>query len=167
MLKLNVGFNRKVGEANYGSRGASVNLELELDSGLVGDPDRLKDRVRQMFLLAKAVSRRGAVRHQRGGQQWPCGQRQGPVSRKHPPCYGQPSAGMHTIAERQGFNLTGVLSDQFSVSDPTALSITQASQLIDDLKKHANGNGAGGRRLIAAGSPTCRTARAADTPRLP
>jgi hypothetical protein len=54
MLKINVGFNRKVGEANYGSRGASVNLELELDSGLIGEPERLKDRVRQLFGLAKA-----------------------------------------------------------------------------------------------------------------
>ncbi len=54
MLKINVGFNRKVGEANYGSRGASVNLELELDSGLVGEPERLKDRIRQLFGLAKA-----------------------------------------------------------------------------------------------------------------
>ena len=41
VLNLNVGFNRKAGEANYGSRGASVNLELELDSGLAGDPERL------------------------------------------------------------------------------------------------------------------------------
>lgn len=29
MLKLNVGFNRKTGEANYGSRGACVNVELD------------------------------------------------------------------------------------------------------------------------------------------
>src|SRR5690606_17453313 len=53
-LKLNVGLSRKVGEANYGSRGASVNLELELDSGLVSEPDRLHDRIRQLFRLAKA-----------------------------------------------------------------------------------------------------------------
>jgi hypothetical protein len=46
MLKINVGFNRKVGEANYGSRGASVNLELDLDSVLIGEPERLKDRIR-------------------------------------------------------------------------------------------------------------------------
>jgi hypothetical protein len=54
MLKINVGFNRKVGEANYGSRGASVNLELDLDSGLIDEPERLKDRIRQLFGLAKA-----------------------------------------------------------------------------------------------------------------
>ena len=54
MLKLNVGFNRKVGEANFGSRGASVNLELELDSGLVDHPDRLQDRMQQLFTLARS-----------------------------------------------------------------------------------------------------------------
>ena len=30
MLKLNIGFNRKVGEPNYSSRGASVNLEIQV-----------------------------------------------------------------------------------------------------------------------------------------
>ena len=52
-LKLNVGLSRKVGEPNYGSRGASVNLELELDSAIVGEPERLQERIRQMFHLAK------------------------------------------------------------------------------------------------------------------
>ena len=32
MIKLNAGFSRKVGEPNYGSRGASVNVELELEN---------------------------------------------------------------------------------------------------------------------------------------
>ncbi|MDA1251419.1 MAG: hypothetical protein O2820_19590 [Planctomycetota bacterium] len=50
-MKLNVGLSRKVGEPNYGSRGASMNLELELDNSLVEQPERLRDRIRQ---LAKA-----------------------------------------------------------------------------------------------------------------
>ena len=53
MLKLNCGFSRKVGEANYGSRGASVNLELELPTDMVQQPDALNDRVRRLFVLAK------------------------------------------------------------------------------------------------------------------
>ena len=42
--------------ANFGSRGASVHLELELDGGLVHDPDRLSDRSPWGCLVA---SRRG------------------------------------------------------------------------------------------------------------
>jgi hypothetical protein len=53
MLKLNIGFNRKVGEANYGSRGASVNLEIEVESGLVREPDKLQAKVNYLFDLAK------------------------------------------------------------------------------------------------------------------
>ena len=54
MLKLNIGFNRKIGEANYGSRGASVNLEIEVDSGAVREPDKLQAKIDYLFKLAKA-----------------------------------------------------------------------------------------------------------------
>jgi hypothetical protein len=53
-LKLNIGFNRKVGEANFGSRGASVNLEIEVESGLVREPDKLQAKIGYLFELAKA-----------------------------------------------------------------------------------------------------------------
>jgi hypothetical protein len=53
-LSLNVGFNRKVGEANYGSRGASVNLEIEVESGLVREPDKLQAKIDYLFRQAKA-----------------------------------------------------------------------------------------------------------------
>ena len=48
-LKLNLGLSRKVGETNYGSRGASVNIEMELESALVGEPVKLLERIRQIF----------------------------------------------------------------------------------------------------------------------
>ena len=52
MIKLNAGFSRKVGEPNYGSRGASVNVELELESGLITDPDALMARIHKLFEIA-------------------------------------------------------------------------------------------------------------------
>jgi len=58
MLKLNVGFTKKVGEANYGSRGAAVNLELEFDSSLVGDAERLRERIKQL-IVGPSRSRNG------------------------------------------------------------------------------------------------------------
>jgi hypothetical protein len=54
MLKINIGFNRKVGEANFGSRGASVNLEIEVESGVVREPDKLQAKINYLFDLAKA-----------------------------------------------------------------------------------------------------------------
>ena len=55
-VKLNIGLSRKVGEANFGSRGASVNLEVELDSGIVSDQQRFQERVRGSFTLKRARS---------------------------------------------------------------------------------------------------------------
>lgn len=52
-LKTNVGISRKVADNNYGSRGASVNLEVELDSSLIQEPERLQERIRQVFRLAQ------------------------------------------------------------------------------------------------------------------
>ena len=54
MLKINIGFSRKVGEANYGSRGGSVNLEIEVESGLVREPEALQSKISYLFDIAKA-----------------------------------------------------------------------------------------------------------------
>jgi hypothetical protein len=53
-MKLNVGASKKVGEANYGSRGASVNIEMELDSGLIAEPNKLREKIRQLFTLVRS-----------------------------------------------------------------------------------------------------------------
>jgi hypothetical protein len=52
-IKLNIGLSRKVGEVNYGSRGASINLEVGLDNGVLNDPAQLRDRVSDLYLLAR------------------------------------------------------------------------------------------------------------------
>lgn len=150
MLKLNVGFTKKVGEANYGSRGASVNLELELDSGLVGDADRLKERIRQLFGLAKAsvdeeLSCSGTSAAAEGA---PSGSSATNGRRRDGTRAATASQvrALHAIADRRKLDLNALLVARFQIDDPAGLTITEASNLIDELKGESAGNGSGGRR---------------------
>src|SRR5438477_12851807 len=52
-LRITVGLSRKVGEPHYGSRGASLNLELEVDAGLFARPTKLRERLRKVFALVR------------------------------------------------------------------------------------------------------------------
>ena len=54
MIKLNGGASRKVSDNHYGSRGGCVNVELELDSSLALDSQKLRDHIRKLFDLANA-----------------------------------------------------------------------------------------------------------------
>lgn len=168
MLKLNVGFTKKVGEANFGSRGASVNLDLELEGGLVGDPDRLKDRIRQLFVLAKTavdeeLNGQPQSTHGRNGATTSGGSNGSTVNgttgtsngNGHVASNGRLRDGtrkatasqvraIHAIGARQRLDLAAVLHERFGIHDPAELSITEASELIDGLNNA--GNWAGSKR---------------------
>jgi len=153
-LKLNVGLSRKVGEANYGSRGASVNLELELDSAIVGEPERLQQQIDKMFGLAKQ-SIDAELHSPASASDRPANSGNGDRNHRHAPARSNANGNGHSqgsqrgnntplataaqvralraIANRQGLNLDGVIRDQYGVGDPTALTIAQASELIDEL----------------------------------
>ncbi len=151
MLKLNIGFNRKVGESNYGSRGASVNLELDFSSELASDPDRLKERIRHLFGLAKASVDEELNHQASNGHSAQAassngnGKSNGRRDSTRRATASQARA-LRLIAERQGVDLQDVMRRQYSVDKPEDLSITEASELIDQLKAQASGNGSGGRR---------------------
>ncbi|QDT17213.1 hypothetical protein [Alienimonas californiensis] len=49
MLKLNAGLSRKIGQPDYGSRGAMVNVEVELSAELLKDPEKLRRQIRGCF----------------------------------------------------------------------------------------------------------------------
>ena len=57
MLKINIGHSRKIGEPNYGSRGASVHFEAEIDHGLIEQPQALRQKIRELFVQAQAAVR--------------------------------------------------------------------------------------------------------------
>ena len=84
MIRLNVGFNRKVGEPGYGSRGASVNLDVELPSGEVQDVERLRERIRRLFQIARA-----SVAEELEGR--PGSQQANPASAGRPVCEEPPA----------------------------------------------------------------------------
>lgn len=136
-LQLNVGLSRKKGEANYGSRGASVNLELELDSALINDPARLQDQIRKLFGLAK----QSIEAELNGGSDPP----QQPPHNGNGQPHGRPATqsqirALHSIANRQGLNLVTETRSRFAKDRVEDLLIGEASALIDAIKP-TNGNG--------------------------
>jgi hypothetical protein len=143
-LKLNVGLNKKIGEANYGSRGASVNVELELDSGLVNEPGKLQERIRQLFGVVRASlaeelngngqrssDRTQAPQAQPNGN----GQRSDNNQKVQPrPATQSQVRAIAAIAKRLQVDLNDLLRNRFQVRRAQDLSIKEASQLIDELK---------------------------------
>jgi hypothetical protein len=51
-LTINIGISRKIGQSNFGSRGASVGLQIEADSRSIDQPERLRESIDQLFELA-------------------------------------------------------------------------------------------------------------------
>ena len=129
MLKLNAGFSRKVGEANYGSRGASVNVEPEVESSLVSDGSALLDRVRRLFALARQAVDEELAKDAPP----PSTNGQASASRTERPATGGQFRAIRAIAEQIG------VDPQYAARGSTdehleQLSVQQASQLIDELK---------------------------------
>ncbi len=129
-LKVNVGLSKKVGEQNYGSRGASVNVEMELDASSFSEPQRLQDRIRQLFNIARssvAEELNGRI----GGAN---GHDTDERSRHAPPATRSQVKALFAIARSNGLDINEVVQDRFRISRPEELSIKEASSLIDELK---------------------------------
>ncbi len=132
MLKLNAGISRKVGEPNYGSRGATVHLELEVESHLVQDPDGLTDRIRKLFQLAK----RAVDEELNGGSSKSTSDRDQSRSdngRRTRPATESQLRAIRAIADRNKIDPDAAARDRFGVG-LDQLSLKEASTLIDHLK---------------------------------
>jgi hypothetical protein len=138
-LKVNVGLSRKIGEANYGSRGANVNIEMEFDSTLVSEPGKLQSRIRQLFGLMRASlseelnGSNGAT----NGNGSDNGQKNATARRA---TQSQVKA-IYAIAKSQHLDLSPWLRERFQVIKPEELGIKEASQAIDELKGTEPRNG--------------------------
>jgi len=144
MLKLNVGLSRKVGEANFGSRGASVHLELEVESALAADPKTLQERIRSLFRLARSSVDEELAGHASASSPADNGQANGhagngngatrPIAR---PATASQIRAIHAIATRRKIDLEHELLGRFGRRFAEQLSLAEASQFIDHLKHAA------------------------------
>ena len=145
MLKLNAGFSRKIGEPDFGSRGAMVNLELEVESNLVQDSDGLMDRIRTLFRLAKrAVDEElngGSSKSTSGRDQ----NRPDNGRRQTRPATESQLRAIRAIADRNKLDPEAAARDRFGVG-VEQLSLKEASTLIDHLKAASCAGSAGNNR---------------------
>jgi hypothetical protein len=151
-LKLNVGTSRKVTDNNYGSRGASVNLELELDASLVAEPGKLREEIRRLFGLVRAsvaeelnghgtAADNGVADTQTANLRLPhsdggvtTSSRAGTNGAGSRPATASQVRALHAIARSQGIELSQFLYNRFQLHRANDLSIKQASSAIDALK---------------------------------
>lgn len=144
-LKLNVGLSRKIGEANYGSRGASCHVEVELDTATLSqDPTRFQQRVQEVFAACRQAVEEELSQQPTGGN----GARHANARPVRHGLNGQAVTGapprpatanqvkaIRAIAHQAGIGLASELSQRYGVRSPHALNVGQASQLIDVLKE--------------------------------
>lgn len=144
--RLTIGVSQKVGQPNFGSRGASCQIEFELDSET--DPDQrsqLVSRIQDAFRLCHDEVHRElqseclptvsshsepSARPQSNKPKSDNGTKQ---SRIREATEAQIRA-IHAIASKANVQLTSLLGAEYDVSSPRQLSIRQASELIETLK---------------------------------
>lgn len=156
-LRLNVGVSRKLGLPEYSSVGASCNIEVELDAGLLqNDLEGFHAQVRSAFVAAQRavneelgrlqahpspprgtgaqtngrVHRNGPVTHTNGTSTRPDGAR----GRADKPATASQVKAIYAIARSQQADLEGLLSEEFGVERPEDLALPEASRFIDRLK---------------------------------
>ncbi len=134
MLKINIGRSLKVGEPNYGSKGASVHFEVEVDHGLAEQPQALRQKIRELFVQAAAAVREELHGPDTNGSHRPAANGHQRTQRL---ATSSQVRAIHAIANRQRTNLSELLQE-LGIGRLEELSIISASELIDRLKSTQN-----------------------------
>lgn len=157
-VKLSVGLQKKVGLPDYGSLGASVHVEFEIDRGLLeNDLDGFHQKVSDAF-----VACRQAVHDQLASANRTDGENCYPVPETKLERNGHPNSNrtkvheegngpshrpkigtvtqsqlraIHAISRRNRMDPAVLVRERFQLDRPEALSIREASSLIDELKR--------------------------------
>ena len=161
-LRLNVGVSRKLGLPEYSSVGASCNVEVELDAGLLqNDLEGFHVQVRGAFIAAQqAVNEelgrlqaqaappvaRIAQTNGRDGRNGTAiipnrtlARSDGARVRVTKPATPSQVKAIYAIARNQHADLEGLLSEEYGVGRPEDLALPEASEFIDRLRGVATG----------------------------
>ena len=158
-MKLNVGVSRKVGLPNYGSVGASCNLEMELDAGLLEkDLDGFHARIRGAYVAAhqavhdelarlqvpvddgaerasekpsRALSRNGCATPNGNGSS---SSLEGDRVRIRKSATPNQVKAIIAISRKQDVDLVGLLRHDYEAERVEDLTLREASELIDRLR---------------------------------
>lgn len=143
-LKLNVGLSKKIGKPDYGSLGATCNVEIVIESSTTEDDARAISRyAEQAFEQCRnAVDRELSRCDQEHGQETsarlPQSQKpkrnQAPKNSPGPAATEKQIRALHAIANKQRLDLVSELVERFSVEHPNQLTVRQASEMIDAMK---------------------------------
>ena len=161
-MKLNVGVSRKLGLPNYGSVGASCNLELELDASLLErDLDAFHTQIRGAYMAAHQAVHDELARLQAAGTQAPtkppardavngsgpgdghardngeavlAGRTAAEAPRPAKPATANQLEAIRSIARQRMVDLVAILRSEYDVESAEDLTLRQASALIDWLK---------------------------------
>lgn len=148
-LTLNVGLSRKVGLPNYGSLGASCNVQVELEHSLLQcDPETFHRHIRSAYAACAQAVKEELVRHQQPSdaahslapataEKAAAGNGANGQSAKGRPATPSQVRAIHFLAERHSVDVGPLLRDQFGVEDPAELTLRDASQFISALQSHS------------------------------
>ncbi len=148
-MKVSVGLSKKVGLPDYGSLGASCNVEVELDGSMLqADPEKFQQHVRRAYqACAQAVNEELARNQQPSTAPAPPTSDQSSNGNGHAPSNGNGNGrsngqrhataaqvkAIFAIARNQRLDI-GQLMEHYGVKKPEDLDIKSASQVIDKLK---------------------------------
>jgi hypothetical protein len=159
-LKLSIGFQKKLGLPDYGSLGATCNVEFEIDSTLLhSDLDGFHEKARHAFVACQQAvndqlarqAQNGAVKNGNGNGHPPpatAGSTNGANghgnSGETPRMATQSQArAIRAIASKQRLDLQKLLEARFGVGRPENLRLSDASSLIDEMKSGGDDQGGG------------------------
>ncbi|MEO9590418.1 hypothetical protein [Rhodopirellula bahusiensis] len=145
--RIIVGLTQKIGQPNFGSLGATCQIEVDLTDR--PDSVGLTERIRNSFTLCqREISRQLNLQRGKDPLLLPepaqngssnCGTREPSPNRTSPSRQRKATdaqlRALHAIAAKANIHLATQVQADFGVDSPSRLSIRQASELIEKLKR--------------------------------